>query len=142
MRPANSEAVVLDSWAVLAYFEKEPAGPQVAEILAGAQEKGLRLIMSVVNAGEVWYIAARRTSEAEADFYISRLKEMGTEFVDADWSLARQAARLKSKYRLSLADCFAAALARREGAQVATGDKEFRQVGREVRVRWLGQMSK
>jgi hypothetical protein len=33
--------------------------------------------MSVVNAGEVWYIIARRTSEADADRSMRELKQLG-----------------------------------------------------------------
>ncbi|MCC6210625.1 MAG: hypothetical protein IT513_06225 [Burkholderiales bacterium] len=38
---------------------------------------------------------------------------------------------------MSYADCFAAALAKERKADLATGDKEFKQIEGEVSVRWL-----
>ena len=51
--PSKPKAIVLDTWSVVAYLEDEPAGKQVADIIADAQESGGRLAMSVVNAGEL-----------------------------------------------------------------------------------------
>ena len=51
--PRKPKALVLDSWAVIAYFEDEPAGQQIADLIAGAHEEGIPVYMSVVNVGEV-----------------------------------------------------------------------------------------
>jgi uncharacterized protein len=131
------KGIVLDTWAVLAYLADEGAGERVADILATAHEEGTLLMMTTINAGEVWYILARRVSESEADQGISGLRQLGIEFVDADWSLARQAGVFKSRYRMSFADCFAAALARETRADLVTGDQEFQQVAAEVKIAWL-----
>ncbi len=131
------KALVLDTWSLIAYFEDEPAAEQVANIIADAHENRTPLLMSVVNAGEVWYLFARKSSEADADQIISELRQLGIEFVGIDWALARQAATFKSKHRMSYADCFAAALAREQRAELVTGDREFKQVEGELRIRWL-----
>jgi predicted nucleic acid-binding protein len=39
--------------------------------------------------------------------------------------------------KMSLADCFAAALAKREKAEIYTGDSELKTVEREIKVVWL-----
>lgn len=135
--PRKPKALVLDTWSLIAYFEDEPAAEQVANIIADAHENSTPLLMSVVNAGEVWYLFARKSSEADADQSISELRQLGIEFVGIDWALARQAATIKSKHRMSYADCFAAALAREQRAELVTGDKEFKQVEGELRIRWL-----
>ncbi len=131
------KAIVLDSWAVLAYLEDENAGQQVADIIAGAHEHSTPLMMSAVNAGEVWYILAREVSDTEADKGIEGIRQLGIEFVDADWKLARLAGLFKSKNRMSFADCFAAALAKEHKADLVTGDKEFKQVEGDIRIVWL-----
>jgi ribonuclease VapC len=133
----KSKAIVLDSWSVIAYFEDELAGEQVEEIITGAHESGIPLLMTVVNAGEVWYIIARETSEAEADRSIAELQQLSIKFFDADWKLARAAAAFKSKHSMSYADCFAAALAKENKADLVTGDQEFKHVEGEVRIAWL-----
>ncbi len=131
------KAIVLDSWAVLAYLEDENSGQKVADLIGDAHEHGTPLLMSVVNAGEVWYILAREVSETEADKGIEGLRQLGIKFVDADWKLTRLAGMFKAKHRMSFADCFAAALAKEHKADLVTGDKEFKQVEGEVRIVWL-----
>ena len=131
------KAIVLDSWAVLAYLEDEKSGQAVAELLSEAGEHGTPVLMSVVNVGEVWYILAREVSETEADKAIHELRQLGIEFMAVEWELARVAGSFKAGYRMSFADCFAAALAKSHKAELVTGDKEFRQVESEVQVRWV-----
>jgi len=135
--PRKPKALVLDSWSVIAYFEDEPAGQQVADLIASSHEDETSLLMSVVNVGEVWYILAREVSEQEADQSIAELKHLGIEFVNADWNLTESAARLKSKHKMSYADCFAAALAKENKAGLVTGDHEFKQIEDEVRIHWM-----
>ena len=106
--PKNPKAIVLDSWATIAYLEDEAAAEKVADIIADAHEQQVPLLMTVVNAGEVWYIVARQTSAADADTSIKQLRDLGIEFIDADWNLARDAGYFKSKNKMSFADCFAA----------------------------------
>ncbi|PYS81714.1 MAG: hypothetical protein DMF70_08935 [Acidobacteria bacterium] len=135
--PRKPRAIVLDSWAIMAYFEDEPAAEKVADIIAQAHEEKTPLSMSVVNAGEVWYILARRTSESEANRGIHELRQLGIEFIDADWDLAHEAAGFKAKHKMSFADCFAAALAKGKKAQLVTGDNEFKQVEQDLAINWL-----
>lgn len=135
--PKKPKAVVLDSWAVIAYLEDEASAEKVADIIADAHEQEIPLLMTVVNAGEVWYIVARETSAAEAEASIKQLRDLGIEFVDADWELAKSAGYFKSRNKMSFADCFAAALAKKTKAHLATGDPEFKQVETEIAITWL-----
>lgn len=127
---------VLDSWGLMAFLEDEPAAERMEEIIASAQEEG-ELLVTSVNLAEVWYSTARSRSEAEADAAVARLVMLGIKVVDADWRLAREAARLKAKRKIALGDSFAAALANLRGAEVVTGDPEFKQLEDEVRVLWV-----
>ncbi|MGQ0763516.1 MAG: type II toxin-antitoxin system VapC family toxin [Acidobacteriota bacterium] len=131
------KAIVLDSWAVIAYLEDEPAAEKVADIIGDAHDDGIPLLMTVVNAGEVWYIVARETSAVDADASIKQLGDLGIEFVEPDWDLAKDAAHFKSRNKMSFADCFAAALAKQKRAHLATGDPEFKQVETEIAIAWL-----
>ena len=131
------KTIVLDSWAVLAYLEDENSGKQVAEILADAHAHRASLLMPTVNVGEVWYILAREVSETDAERAITDLKQLGIQFIDADWNLTRLAAGFKAKHRMSYADCFAATLAKENKAELVTGDKEFKQVEGEIKIHWV-----
>ena len=135
--PRKPKALVLDSWSVIAYLEDEPSGQQVADLIAGAHEEGIPIYMTVVNAGEVWYIIAREISEEEANISIKELRELRIQFVDADWELTQAAARIKSQQKMSYADCYAAALAKTRKADLVTGDREFKAVEDQVKIQWV-----
>jgi predicted nucleic acid-binding protein len=131
------KAIVLDSWAVIAYLEGESASEEVADIIADAHDQNIPLLITVVNAGEVWYIIARQVSSTDADRSIKHLRDLGIEFIDADWPLANGAAYFKSRNKMSFADAFAAALAKDTKAQLITGDQEFKQVEQDIAIKWL-----
>ncbi|MCA1575448.1 MAG: type II toxin-antitoxin system VapC family toxin [Acidobacteria bacterium] len=119
------------------HLQDEPSAGKIADIIADAHEDKVPLLMSVVNAGEVWYIIARRTSEADADRSIRELKQLGIEWVDADWDIVHEACRFKAKHKMSFADCFAVALAKQKKALLLTGDPEFKQVEQEITIEFL-----
>lgn len=130
-------AIVLDSWALMAYLEDEPSAERVADLIADAHEENTPLMMTVVNLGEIFYIIAREASDADAERSIIEIRQLGIEIIDADWSLTHEAAAFKAKHRMSYADCFAAALAKQKKAHLVTGDFEFRQVESEIQILWL-----
>ena len=135
--PRKPRALVLDSWAVLAYLGGEATGQEVANLITSAHENRIPMYMSVINAGEVWYILAREISEAQADSAVTDLTALGIQLIDADWPLTRMAGTCKARHRMSYADCFAAVLAKDRKCDLVTGDKEFKQVEKEVSIRWL-----
>ena len=130
---------VLDSWALIAFFEDEPAADAVEEILAqGAGEKH-RLFLTSVNWAEVYYSTMREVSKDVADAHAQVIASLPIEIVGIgdDLKLARQAAIYKATYRLSLADAFAAALAKEKKAELVTGDPEFKPLEKEIKIHWL-----
>ena len=130
-------AKVLDLYALMAFFEDEPGADIVRGLILKAEETGTKLLMSVVNLGEVWYSIARTTSPESADQYISEIKGMAIEIADVDWSLTRQAALFKVNGNISYGDCFAAALAKSHKAELVTGDKEFKALEGEIKIAWI-----
>ncbi len=134
---AKPRMFVFDSWAIIAYFEDAPAGKIIEEIISDANERKIPMYMSVVNAGEVWYIVARQTSPSEADSTISDIRSLGIQFENPDWKAARQAAVFKSKNKMSYADAYAAALAIQKNAHLVTGDNEFKYVEKEINILWV-----
>jgi len=128
---------VLDSYSLLAYIEGEAGAEQMIEIFRVARDSGRSLFLSVVNWGEVYYITMREAGHERADEVAHLISTLPIQVVPADLDLTRQAAELKSKHRMSYADCFAAALARQRKAELVTGDRDFRQVEGEVKILWL-----
>lgn len=135
--PGTAEALVLDTWAVIAFLEDEPLAQRIGELLADALKAGIPIYMTVVNLGEVWYTIARELSEEEADSSIKELINMRIQLIDADWELTRHAAGFKAKWKMSYADCFAAALAELKKAELVTGDREYQQLEDQVHIHWV-----
>ena len=133
----KAKAYVLDTWAVIAYLEDEPSGEQVEELIATAHEEQIPIYMSVVNVGEVWYTLAREVSEEEANAAVKMLSDLRIQFENVDWELTQEAARFKSKNKMSYADAFAAALAKTKKADLVTGDKEFKPLESEIKISWI-----
>ncbi len=131
------KAYVLDTWTIIAYLQDEPAAEKIVEVIADAHEQEIPLYMSVVNVCEVWYILAREISEAEADSSVNDLQRLGIQFQETDWDTAKEAARFKAKGKMSLGDCFAAALAKELKADLMTGNNEFKQAESQIKVLWL-----
>ena len=132
-------AHVLDSWAVVAFIEGEPAAEQMETIISEAKETESPLYLTTVNLGEVWYSFARAYSSAQADETVTKVLNLGIELVTVDWELAHAAAILKARGKISYADCFAAALAKMKNIPVVTGDREFETLKDSIKILWLTQ---
>jgi len=131
---------VIDSWALIAFFEDEPAADEVEKLLIKAEAGTHKLLLCAVNWGEIYYSTMRKVSQAAAEHLASQIASLTIEIVGIDernLELVRQAAIYKATRRLSYADAFAAALAKLAHAELVTGDPEFRQVENEIKVSWL-----
>ena len=131
---------VLDSWALIAFFEDEPAAGLVEKLLLQAEASTHKLLLSVVNWGEIYYSTMREVSQQAADKLAINLAGLTIEIVGVDGQnvqLVRQAAIFKATRKLSYADAFAAALAKLRSAELVTGDREFKLVEDEIKIAWL-----
>ena len=131
---------VLDSWALIAFFEDEPAAERVEKLLVKAEAGTHELLLCVVNWGEIYYNTMRTVSQDAAEEKAKEIAGLAIEIVgvdDKNLELARQAAIYKATRRLSYADAFAAALAKIRNAELVTGDHEFKVLEGEIRIDWL-----
>jgi len=132
--------MVLDAHALMVLFHDEPGADEVERILLKAESGSPKLLMSVVNWGEIYYSILRGASQEMAETKAHEIAGMQIELVpvDADdLELVRQAAAFKATRKMSYADCFAAALAKIKNAELVTGDREFKQLTRDVKIHWL-----
>jgi predicted nucleic acid-binding protein len=130
---------VLDSWAIIAFFEDEPAAEEVEKLLVKAEAGTHKLLLSVVNWGEIYYNTMRKVSQDAAEQKVREIAGLTIEVVavETDLHLVRQAAIYKATKKLSYADAFAAALAKLRDAVLVTGDAEFKEVEDEIKIAWL-----
>jgi predicted nucleic acid-binding protein len=128
---------VLDSYALITYFEDEPGADQVAQILSQLIQGKAKGYMSVVNWGEVYYNTMREEGVAEAEKVILQLDKFPIQMVEANRELTYDAAKLKGKYRIAYADCFAVALSVKLNASLVTGDPEFKKLKERISIQWI-----
>lgn len=128
---------LMDSFAMIAFFEDEPGADRVERILKAILGRKARGYISVINWGEIYYNTMREQGVQVAEDVISQFKKYSIELIDADQQLTYEAAKLKGKYKIAYADCFAAALAMRLNAFVVTGDPEFKKFDSDVKIEWI-----
>lgn len=133
----SAARVVLDSFALLAYFRGEPAAIAVRDLLQLAASRDTPALMSEVNYAEVKYQLLRKEGAGGWGQAATMLTTLPIEFHPATRQLADAAADFKARYKLSLADAFAAALAKEHKAELVTGDIEFRALDKEIKIAWL-----
>jgi PIN domain nuclease of toxin-antitoxin system len=138
---ASKPTYLLDSFALLAYLNDEAGGGRVQEVLALGKSHKCRLMMSLINLGEVLYITERKRGLPAAQTVQALVESLPLELLEASRDLILDAAHIKALHALSYADAFAVASAIRESAIILTGDPEYQSVEDLVKVEWLVGLS-
>ena len=123
------ERLTFDSEAILAFYLGEEGGEFVRDSLGKVQNGDAEGYINILNLTEIYYILFRvdpeLAEEKQRNLRLYGLKVIPVE----DDSLWREAARIKGRYALSLADAFAVATAKSFESKLVVGsDKEFREV--------------
>jgi predicted nucleic acid-binding protein len=123
------ERLTFDSETILAFYLGEEGGAIVRENLEKVQNGDAEGYINILNLTEVYYILYRvdpeLAEEKQRNLRLYGLKVIPIE----DNDLWREAARIKGKHTLSLADAFAAATAKILKSKLMVGsDKEFREL--------------
>lgn len=132
-----SEKLVLDSFALVSLFHREPGWQVVQRALYDQEKTHSRAFLNWINWGEFFYIVKRRVGPAKTIDAIRLLEQLPVELFPVDHPLVRAAAEIKSEHALSYADAFCVATARSLDATVLTGDPEFESVESLIKIRWL-----
>ena len=130
-------AKVLDSFALIAYFRDEPGAETMEGLLVSAGKKDNPLLMTDVNYAEVKYSIVKKDGAAAWAEAGKVLQGLPIDFHSTTRALADTAADFKARFKLSLAEAFAAALAKERRAELVTGDLEFKPLEKEIKVQWL-----
>jgi predicted nucleic acid-binding protein len=106
---------------MLAYLKGEPGAPVVDGVL---KQSGRDCFAHSINLCEVYYDVLRAADEPTADQAIRDLLNAGViERDEMDQPFWRDAGKIKSRGRISIADAFCATLANRVGGEVVTSDR-------------------
>jgi len=130
-------AKVLDSFALIAYFRDEPGAEAVENLLVTAGKKDTPLHMTDVNYAEVKYSIVKKDGAAAWEEAAKILQGLPIDFHSTSRALADAAADFKTRFKISLADAFAAALAKEKKAELVTGDPDLKALEKEIKIAWL-----
>lgn len=131
------ERYTFDSEAILAFYLDEEGAGVVEDCLEQVQSGKAEGYISIINLTEIFYILSRVSPEM-AEETERKLRLLGIKVVSVDDNgLWREAAHVKAKHPLSLADAFAVATAKTAKSKLVVGsDKEFKKLNIQlVRIR-------
>ncbi len=132
----------LDAWAILSWLKDErPASDKVESLLKDSEKGKVRLYISMINLGEVYYRLARLKGEESAKEFLRDMKGMAIQRVSATDRIVIKAASIKARYPIAYADAFAVATAVEQEAILVTGDPDFKEIekNKDVKIDWLNK---
>lgn len=132
---------VLDASALVRYLSNGAGAEKVHALIQKAANREARLLISVINWGEVLYSLARIAGLEQARMDL-RAMDSFIETVETDESSAETASVVRLQFKLGYADCFAAVLAMRMQATLVTSDPDFSRLGKELKVLSLSNSPK
>ena len=128
-----TEQYVLDTSALLAFTDSEDGAEVVDALLRQAQMSKVELMVSFASWMEVYYIYLQEQGREHAQLWISKLKKLPLVRVDSDEITGQIAGELKASHRMSFADAWIAASAKRHGA-ILVQDPEFESVSQAIQL--------
>ena len=128
---------VLDSFAVLAYFQAESGGAKVKDLLKKASAGKVLAFLSVINLGEIIYITERRLGGDTAQNTLEDILRLPIQLAEASMDRVLDAAHVKANHAISYADAFVVSLAQELKANIVTADPEFKKLESGVNILWL-----
>jgi predicted nucleic acid-binding protein len=113
--------VLIDSWAWIEYWKGGRFAEKAAPYIEGDEEA----VASTINLAEVYLWVAKSYDETTAGEKVGTI-EKRCHVVPVERDTAVEAARIKKKEKLGLADSLILATARQVGGKVVTGDPDMK----------------
>ena len=119
---------VLDTSALLTLRSEEGGADRVEQILRRARDGRSKVLLSFMTRMEVLYRITADENEEAARTALRLLDSSGIRWISCEESILEEAARIKARGGLSVADAWIAATAVRHGAVLVHKDPEFNEV--------------
>ena len=113
--------VLIDSWAWIEYWKGGRLAVEAASYIDGEEES----VVSPINLAEVYLWVARTYGDITAEEKVATM-EKRCHVVPVERDVAVEAAKIKRKEKLGLADSLILATARQAGGRVVTGDPDMK----------------
>ena len=132
--------LVIDSWPLVATVLRGGNADSLTNVVKAASQDEVRLLMSEMNLGEIFYLVAKKKGYPAAEDTLLAIEDMLIEIVPVAHGDVLRAAHLKARHPISYADCFCANPAIDHQAPILTGDPDFLhlQIAGLLTVSWLG----
>jgi len=128
---------ILDSYALMVYLEKESGHEKVEHLFLSAIEKDEIMSMTTLNYGEIYYLILSECGQEKINEIEKLIQSLPIEIQSIDFSLSREAAKIRFHKKLSYINSFTAALAKAKRAEIITGDQEFKLIEGDVKIYWI-----
>ncbi len=129
---------VLDSSAILNFFDGEAGADRVAEIIKAHLAGTHRATIAAVHWGEIAGVIAKVHGRAAMELALSRLLSFGIETVPATAERALRAALIKLNRKIPYADAFGVDLTMDSSGHVlVTADFDLKAAARDVKIEFL-----
>ncbi|MFH1762043.1 MAG: type II toxin-antitoxin system VapC family toxin [bacterium] len=129
--------IILDAHGLMAFLEKEQGYEKVKAAFVSAVKNNQNILMTAVNFGEVYYIILKECGIDKAIETEKIIESLPIDIINVNLNMAKEAAIYKANKKMSYADCFAAALTNMHNGILITGDPEFKEVEKEIKITWL-----
>jgi len=111
---------LIDACALIAYLSDEPGADRAKEIIF---DENSLIFMHKANLLEVYYGILKEDGENIADLILEKIRNLPIEIIDnIDDVSFKESARIKNKYKISLADCILLGEAKSNDYIVITAD--------------------
>ena len=116
---------LVDTSALLTLRDDEPGAEDVVSVLKQAEAQKVKVFGCFMTLMEVLYRVWKDEDETAGKLAYNQCKSLPIVWIHEDEDLLEQAARIKAKYRVSLADAWIGACAVLQDARLIHKDPEF-----------------
>jgi predicted nucleic acid-binding protein len=114
---------IFDACALLAFIYDETGADIVQDVLEAAEKNNITVYMNKLNLFEVYYNVRREEGELLAETLLDMVKKLPIRIIDGiSDEVFREAGRIKSNYKISLADAIVLGEASVNNAKIVTSD--------------------
>lgn len=128
---------ILDACAMLAYLNNEEGVEIIGEVLERGNRNEARIFITAMDLAEIFHIVLKKEGRDKALKTILLIKNLPVECVGLDEALLMLAGEIRVQFPLTLGDALVAAVAKTKKAKIITGDKDFKDLEKEIECVWI-----
>lgn len=137
LKMTKKTPILLDSSAILKWTQQAKGWDRIKELLELAEDNNENLLMSQINLCEVYSKTIKMIGIDEAKKFLETFYLLPITVSHPSEQIIWKSGEIKAEYSISLANCFAIAIALKEKATIITSDPAFKKVQKLVDIEWI-----